>query len=370
MLARMDLRPGTDRYDAYYRIHDEFRAADDFLRAMPRLGSSADPSDAAILDSLFESVLLIGRLPESGEARHAGSAANRSRVRLGPREAAQKVKSVARHLGADIAGVGPLNPSFVYSHSGRTFYGQPWGEEIRLRHPYAISLGVAMDHGFLRKYAPGFPVLLESALAYARAAFVAVQLALYIRKLGYSARAHHLRDYQLLCVPVAVDCGLGELGRSGVLLNREFGSALRLATVTTDLPMAVDGPVDLGVQQFCEKCRLCAMACPAGAIPQGEKVAVRGVRRWKLGAGRCYHYWRTCSSDCSLCLVACPWSQPDAETAGLRPVRSEPVLEPETLAAVAGIRATLPGWLQRCLIPTAASSRRREPCGRAGSEAE
>ncbi len=349
MFARMDLQAGTERYDSYYRSHDEFQAADDFLRAMPPLGSSGSPADAAMMGSLFESILEIGRANASGDPGATGSSPSNRRPRLDPAEASLKLKSVARHLGADAVGVGPLNPAFVYSHVGRTFYGQRWGEEIQLSHPWAISIGVAMDHGFLRRYAPGFPVILESALAYAKAAVVAVQLALYIRRLGHSARAHHLRDYQLLSVPVAIDAGLGELGRSGVLINREFGSAFRLATVTTDMPFAVDDPVDLGVQQFCEKCRLCAMACPSGAIPRGEKIAVRGVRRWKLSAGRCYHYWRTCGSDCALCLVACPWSQPDRETEGVRPRRSEPALDPETLAAVATIRATLPAWLRRSL---------------------
>ncbi len=349
MFARMDLQPGTDRYDAYYHVHDEFQAADDFLRAMPPLGSSGAPPDAAMMGSLFEAILEIGRFNASGDVVPVGPPTSRLKAQLDPGEAALKVKSVARHLGADVVGIGPLNPAFVYSHVGRTFYGQRWGEEIRLAHPSAISIGVAMDYRFLQRYAPGFPTILESALAYAKAAVVAVQLALYIRKLGYSARAHHLRDYQLLSVPVAIDGGLGELGRSGVLINREFGSAFRLSTVTTDLPILVDEPVDLGVQQFCEKCRLCAMACPSGAIPRGEKIAVGGVRRWKLSAGRCYHYWRTCGSDCALCLVACPWSQPDAETLGRRPIRSEPVLEPETLAAAASIRSTLPAWLRRML---------------------
>ncbi len=345
MLARMDLKRGTDRYEEYYRAHEEFQAADDFLRAMPPPGSSAAAVDSAVLNALFESVTMLGR----GAAPDPNAAAsNTSRAaNLDPQAAAEKVKSVALHLGADLAGTGRVNPGFVYSHTGRTYYGQRWGEEIALSHPNVISIGIAMDYGRLRRYAPGFPTMLESALVYAKAAAVAVQLALFIRGMGFSARAHHLRDYQLLCVPVAVDCGLGELGRSGVLLTREFGSALRLAAVSTDLPLAADGPVDLGIQQFCGTCRLCAMACPSGAVPSGGKMVVRGVRRWKLAAGRCYHYWREAGSDCALCLVACPWSQPDEETASLRPTRPPLVLEPETLAAVAAIRATLPAWLRR-----------------------
>jgi ferredoxin len=352
MFARMDLQPGTTRYDSYYLAHEESQAADDFLRAMPPLGSTAAPRDAAILQGLFQWILATGRHSEvdgSADATPEPTESGSVPVLLPPDEASARLKSVAVRLGADLVGIGPLGPTFTYSHVGRTRYGQSWGEEINLHHPHAVSVGIAMDYQFLQRHAPGFPVILESGLAYARAASIALQLATYIRALGYSARAHHLRDYQLLCVPVAVDCGLGEMGRSGVLLTREFGSTVRLATVTTDLPLAMDGPVDLGIQQFCEKCRLCAMACPAGAIPQGGKSAVRGVKRWKLAAGRCYHYWRTCGSDCALCVVACPWSRPDKETKNLRPIRPEPVLDPETIAASQRIRETLPAWLQRYL---------------------
>jgi len=352
IFARMDLQPGSDRYEAYYGSHPELQAVDDLLRSLPPLGSTGAPADRALMDGLFGFAYVAGlRGPGGGVSaggRRVGDAGG-ERVVLDPGEAAMRVKAVARYLGADMVGIGPLNQAFVYSHVGRAFYGQQWGAPIVLEHPYAISIGVAMDYELLRRFAPGFPVILESGLAYARAAAIAVEVASYLRGLGYSARAHHLRDYQLLCVPVAVDAGMGELGRSGVLLTREFGSAIRLATVTTDLPMAVDRPVDLGIQQFCRDCRLCAMACPAGAIPSGEKVAVRGVRRWKLAAGRCYHYWRQVGSDCALCLVACPWSKPDRDTRPLRPSHPEPVLDAATLAAVREARSTLPRWLQRFL---------------------
>lgn len=350
LFARIDLEPGSERYRAYYEAHEEFQPVDDFLRSLPPLGSSAAPSDRAALDSIFGAAFTAG-LP-----REAVSVGGRTvgghealRVSMGPEEAAVKVKALARYLGADLVGIGPFNPAFLYSHVGRTFYGQGWGEAITLDHPYAISMGFAMDYDLLRRYAPGFPVLMESALAYARSAVVAVELANYIRGLGYSARAHHLRDYQALCVPLAVDAGLGELGRSGVLITREFGSSLRLATVTTDLPMVLDRPVDLGIQRFCQECKLCAMACPAGAVPKGDKIAVRGVKRWKLAAGRCYHYWRQAGSDCALCLVACPWSKPDNLTRPLRPTHPDPVLDSDTLATVAQIRSTLAPWLRKYL---------------------
>ena len=53
---------------------------------------------------------------------------------------------------------------------------------------------------------------------------------------------------------MAVDAGLGELGRNGQLITRDFGSSVRISKVFTDLPLIPDRPVDLGVQRFCEQC--------------------------------------------------------------------------------------------------------------------
>lgn len=342
LFARMDLLPATDRYREYYSEHEEFEAADAFLRSMPPLGSTGAPPDSAMLDAIFGSILSAGRQPDVAER-------SPDRETMSPGEASVRVRSVARHLGADLVGIGPLRREFVYSHVGRPFYGQKWGGEIDLPHTHAVSLGFAMDYSYLRDHAPGFPVILESAMAYSQAATVACQLAAYIRRLGYSARAHHLRDYQVLSVPVAVDAGLGEMGRIGLLLTREFGASVRLSTVTTDLPLEHDLPVDLGIQRFCDKCFLCALWCPSGAIPKGPKIEVRGTKRWKLAAGRCYHYWRTCGSDCSLCVVACPWSKPDAETGPLRPKRRRPVLDKATVGEVRRLREALPAWQQKLL---------------------
>jgi hypothetical protein len=60
------------------------------------------------------------------------------------------------------------------------------------------------------------------------------------------------RPYQVLTVPIAIQAGMGELGRHGVVITKELGSALKVATVTTDLPLVYDeGPHgEAGVRQF------------------------------------------------------------------------------------------------------------------------
>lgn len=132
----------------------------------------------------------------------------------------------------------------------------------------------------------------------------------YIRQLGYAARAHHFSNYQVLAVPVAVDCGLGELSRAGYLLTKKFGLGVRLSVVTTDMPLTHDQPVDIGVQSFCEQCKLCADECPSGAIPGGVKTLHNGLLKWKLDEKKCYAYWYFNGTDCGICMAVCPWTKP------------------------------------------------------------
>ena len=236
-----------------------------------------------------------------------------TKVEMSPERATEKVKAMARFLGADLVGTGPLRQEWVYSIVGRSWGDhegfKPWGSPIELNHPNAIALGFAMDYDMIQ-CAPDFPTLLETAKGYADGAWVSIQLAEYIRMMGYSARANHFHNYQVVCVPVAVDCGLGELSRAGYLMTREYGLGLRLAIVTTDMPLTHDKPVDIGVQSFCDTCKICAKSCPIGAIPEGDKVDHNGIKRWILDAEKCYRYWRAVSSDCGLCMSACPWTKP------------------------------------------------------------
>ena len=311
LFARHDLfryfGPDTQQYRAYYQAHPEHLAYDAKIDNLPALGRTGG-IDAPMFDAPFEAVRKI-----SADSSVDGQPTSQ-RTRIRPGRAAEKVKALARFLGADLVGIGPLRQEWVYSHAGRSFGNspgfQPWGTPIDLRgHTHAVALGFQMDYDLIQS-APDFPALLATAKGYADGAWVSVQLAQYIRALGYSARAHHLYNYQVLVVPVAVDCGLGELSRAGFLLTRELGLGLRLAAVTTDLPLAHDKAVDIGVQSFCQACEICAENCPIGAIPTGDKVTFNGLKKWKLDEEKCYRYWQAVGKDCGLCMTTCPWTKP------------------------------------------------------------
>lgn len=296
----------SPQYRDYYEAHPEHLAYDAKTASMPGLGRGGGV-DEPMFDAQFAALDMI-----SPDAFVDGDPAP-ERVTIPPERAARKVKELAAVLGADVAGIGPLRQEWVYTHVARSLGDRegftPWGTPIDLsHHTNAIALGFAMNYDLIQ-HAPDFPVLLATAEGYATGAWVAIQLAQYIRMLGFSARAHHFHNYQVLCVPVAVDCGLGELSRAGYLLNKTYGLGLRLAVVTTDMPLEHDQPVDIGVQSFCATCKICAEMCPVDAIPAGEKIEVNGTRRWKLDEEKCYRYWFAMGTDCGICMASCPWTK-------------------------------------------------------------
>jgi len=298
---------GTDspEYKAYYEAHPEYLEYDTKVGNLDGLGKTGGV-DTPMFETQFAAISKIG-LEHFVDGEPAPD-----QIEIPAKRAAQKVKALARFLGADLVKIGTLRQEWVYTHVGRSGGNKegyvPWGTPIELHHPHAIAMGFEMDYR-TSQTSPDFPTLLATAKGYAVGAWVSIQLAEYIRMLGYSARAHHLNNYQVIAVPVAVDCGLGELSRAGYLMTREFGLRLRLAIVTTDMPLAHDKPVDLGIQSFCETCKICAEECPSKSIPLGDKIEYNGIKKWKLNEETCYRYWHTVGTDCSICMTSCPWSK-------------------------------------------------------------
>jgi len=61
---------------------------------------------------------------------------------------------------------------------------------------------------------------------------------------------------------VAEAAGIGWRGRNNLIVNEKYGSAIRLVSVLTDIPLSEDSPV----QNMCGSCRRCISVCPAGAL--------------------------------------------------------------------------------------------------------
>ncbi|MGD9077403.1 MAG: reductive dehalogenase, partial [Desulfobacteraceae bacterium] len=229
---------------------------------------------------------------------------------LPPEEATLRVKGYALNVGADLVGIAEINPLWTYSHRGEIFYQNwdDWGKEIELGHKYAVVFAEEMGFRMIGP-APHTPTVIESMGDYAKGAFIATQVAAYIANMGYSATANHLRHYDVILPPLAVDAGLGEVGRLGYLLTKAYGPRVRLGAVTTDLPLVPDKPVDIGVEHFCRICKKCAVCCPSNSIPmEDDQAETNGSLRWKLNDETCFEYWGRVGTDCCICMRVCPWS--------------------------------------------------------------
>jgi epoxyqueuosine reductase QueG len=106
----------------------------------------------------------------------------------------------------------------------------------------------------------------------------------------------------------ATSGGLGWIGKTALFVSPQFGPAVRLATVFTDLGLPAGEPV---TESACGDCRACVDACPAGC---GRDVLWRpGMARELLfDAGACRHHMAHFTSVeaeiCGICIAACPYS--------------------------------------------------------------
>jgi len=243
-----------------------------------------------------------------------------------PEEAANLIKRAARFFGAASVGVTRLDRRHVWSRQrGREIVfedvDEPYeveGEKavIPEKCTYAIAISVQMSIPTIAR-SPSQLADAASSLGYSRAELVVGGLAEFIRNLGHVA-IPSVNDLGA-SVAVAVEAGLGELGRTNRMITPEYGPSVRLAKVFTDLPMATDKPIRFGVLEFCRTCKRCAEACPSKALsfkdePDFETVGEwnnPGHQAWFEDSVKCFQYWQESDTACSLCLSVCPYNKED-----------------------------------------------------------
>jgi reductive dehalogenase len=314
MFARnRSLRPDSEQYQQFYQAHPEYEPYDTARREkggpLGHPGTIDKPHERPNVAATFGSLSIPMYLSTPEKVNPVALPFFPDQTHpVSPEVANRIVKGYARNLGADLVGVTAINPKWIYSHRGEIFHENwdDWGQEIELTHRYAVVFATEMALDLVGT-APHTPTTIASMGNYAQGAYIAAQLAAFIANLGYSATAHHLRHYDFVMVPLAVDAGLGECGRLGYLITKEFGPRVRLGAVSTDLPLVADKPIDIGVEDFCRICNKCAACCPSGSIPQDDPREVNGTLRWKLNAETCFDYWGKVGTDCNICMRVCPW---------------------------------------------------------------
>ena len=98
--------------------------------------------------------------------------------------------------------------------------------------------------------------------------------------------------------------------------------------------MEIDKPIKFGVEEFCNKCKICAEQCPSGAISFADSPAeqewgtgsvLRGWEHWYINNGACYNFWRESMGPmgCRLCVAVCPYRANEVDPETGRPVTNE-----------------------------------------------
>jgi Pyruvate/2-oxoacid:ferredoxin oxidoreductase delta subunit len=221
------------------------------------------------------------------------------KISRSPAEWSAIVKEFTLANESDLVGIADVDPMWVY-------------EGYAVDEPRVIVIGVAMDYAELAEAPSSFEnprAAVVVAKEYNRAARACRELRNFILAQGYFAKAFQGPYATALnFLPAAIAAGLGELGKHGSLINRQYGSSFRLSAVTTDMPLIADSPDDFGADDFCMRCQACANACPPDAI-FNDKQMVRGVEKWYVDFDKCIPYFGE-TLGCALCLAQCPWSRP------------------------------------------------------------
>lgn len=300
----------TDKFFASYR-----------MEAAPRRGDGFSQRDFALRNAAWlVSDVITNRKAEQGlrEGFQApiqpDTPVAKDQVEVeDPKEMTREVKRIAKFFGADLCGITDLDTRWLYSARVDARDFSEAKHELPAGLTSVIVLGHEMDNALVATY-PSALAGAATGREYSHEAAIVMQLAAYIRNLGYEA-VPSMNDTALV-IPYAVKAGLGEYARNQMVITPEFGPRLRFSKIFTNLPLTHDAPKPRGVRAFCDICTRCADACPVKALPYGppstertNRSAIKGVRKWTSDAEKCFGFWAKLASDCAICMRVCPFNR-------------------------------------------------------------
>jgi reductive dehalogenase len=240
-----------------------------------------------------------------------------------PEKAAKIITKAAKYFGAGDVGFTILDKRWVYSYSryGKKIVFDEVEEGfvtndmavIPNSHKWVIAMTVPMEYKE-HSLSPS-PLEVATGMGYSRMHLLAGQLAEFIRGLGYHAVPHG--NDTSLSVPIAIQAGLGHVGRHGRLISWEHGPLVRICKIFTDLPLPQSPMAPLGIIEFCEVCQKCAKYCPGQAITDGPRTYEAicdsnnpGVLKWYNDEEACLSYWEQVMAGCGICFRVCNFTKP------------------------------------------------------------
>jgi GNAT superfamily N-acetyltransferase len=187
----------------------------------------------------------------------------------------------------------------------------------------AVSIAVALDPAVVRdiRDGPTAEYFAEYERVNALLDRVSEQVADLLRGAGHQAQAFRATAEQidrttlstrLQHRTVATRAGLGWIGKCGLLVTKEHGSAVRPGSVLTDAPLEPGTPTEVS---SCGDCYQCVERCPTKAV-KGEDWQPGATREHLYDALACFSTARALTrrigikgTICGVCINACPWTQ-------------------------------------------------------------
>jgi epoxyqueuosine reductase len=196
-----------------------------------------------------------------------------------PDSLTDRIKRVARQFGAVKVGI-----------ASRENLAGPPEADISYVMPEArtaVMYYVVLDEGLIRKYLGKQDVWLYRSHFFEnlqRLGDIGVGVAEALREKGFKAEPQSPNGVYRpgsnlvkgLVPPFslrygAVAAGLGNIGRSGVMMTAEYGARVQLGGVITEADLESDSPTE---ENPCDDCMICVKSCPTGFMSAKETVAL------------------------------------------------------------------------------------------------
>ncbi len=215
-----------------------------------------------------------------------------------------EIQNYLENLGADLVGFSNLGESAIK------------GQNLS----YAVTIALKIPDAILKTIEdrPSIEYFHEYRTANTLLDGMSFKLSRFIEKLGYNAFPigasqsdpnskyegvfSHKKGARL--------SGLGFIGKNCLLITKEYGSKVRLATVLTDMPLVSQRGI---ISNGCGNCTICQNACPGGAI--SGKPYVEGLEREEFfSAEKCSHNMKNYKdvgrgAVCGICIKVCPYNK-------------------------------------------------------------
>lgn len=199
---------------------------------------------------------------------------------------------------------------------------EPIADDARLGLPRSVSIAVALDPAIVASIydRPNEEYVAEYRRRNELLAELGDAARDHLRAAGYRAESRPPTgqgvDGPVLGTALphktsATRAGLGWIGKTALLVTREYGPAVRFTTVLTDAPLPVGTPVE---RSRCGACDDCVRLCPPQAAT-GRLWEVGDARAAIFDAFVCRDYCRSLKEGeglsygiCGRCVAVCPYT--------------------------------------------------------------